>query len=182
MNKYLFILLLALGVGSSSLAQFSKATLQASGLTCALCAKSIYTNLSALPFVKEVDTDLNASAFVIVFKEGADVDPDLLAKKVEEAGFSVASLKFNTSNPLKQIKNDAHLTVNGKVFHFVNMKNSSVPAGAELRLIDQHFVSAKEFKKFTALTKMECIKAGKAQACCIADGIVQGTRIFHMTM
>lgn len=59
-------------------AQLTAATLQASGLTCALCAKSIYTNLSALPFVDSVDTDLNASLFLIKFKSSATVDPDLI--------------------------------------------------------------------------------------------------------
>lgn len=182
MNKYLFILLLAVGVSKLSVAQFSQATLQASGLTCALCAKSIYTNLSALPFVKEVDTDLNASAFVIQFKEGVAVDPDALAKKVEEAGFSVASLKFKLANGLASVKNDAHLTLGGKVFHLVNLKSETVRAEQELRLIDQQFVTSKEFKKFSTLSKKECIKTGKARHCCSADGITEGTRIFHLMM
>ncbi|MEN9952821.1 MAG: hypothetical protein RLZZ520_1089, partial [Bacteroidota bacterium] len=44
-------------------AQIKKATLQASGLTCAMCAKSVYVNLTSLSFVDSVTTDLNASAF-----------------------------------------------------------------------------------------------------------------------
>lgn len=169
-------------VCSTTTAQFNKGTLQASGLTCALCAKSIYTNLTSLPFVKEVDTDLNASAFVIVFKEGADVDPDALAKKVEDAGFSVASLKLNIARDLLKVRKDAHINLGGRVFHFVNLKSETLSAGSELRIIDQHFVTGKEFRKFSALSKMECIKTGKAQQCCASDGVATGARIFHMTM
>jgi len=62
-------------------AQIQSANLQASGLTCALCAKSIFTNLSALSFVESVDTDLNASAFELKFKPGLGVDPEALRKK-----------------------------------------------------------------------------------------------------
>lgn len=182
MNKIFYTVLLSICVYSTATAQFNKATLQASGLTCAMCAKSIYTNLTSLPFVKEVDTDLNASAFVIVFKDDADVDPDVLAKKVEDAGFSVASLKLTIARDLLKVRNDSHIKLGDKIYHFVNVKNETISAGSEMRIIDQHFVSGKEFKKFSVLSKMDCIKTGKAQQCCASEGVTVGARIFHMAM
>lgn len=163
-------------------AQITKASLQASGLTCAMCAKSVYSNLSSLSFVESIDTDLNASAFLITFKKGAAVDIDALSKKVEDAGFSVAVLKVTAVVKKQLVKNDSHLELNGKQFHFINIKQQELPAEIEMRIIDQHFVSTKEFKKFSAMTKFECVKTGKVMPCCDPFGISVGTRIYHVTI
>ena len=77
-----------------SFSQINKACLQASGLTCALCAKSIYSNLTSLGFIDSVDTDLETSSFLIVFKPGAKLDIDAIRNKVEDAGFHPGVLKW----------------------------------------------------------------------------------------
>ena len=59
-------------------AQFSKATLQATGLTCAMCSNAINKALMEVPFVQSVRSDIKNSAFNIVFKEGAAVNIDAL--------------------------------------------------------------------------------------------------------
>jgi copper chaperone CopZ len=182
MKKLFFALLVFLLGFSSSKAQVTQATLQASGLTCAMCAKSVYTNLTSLGFVESVDTDLNASAFVILFKKGVPVDLDALSKKVEDAGFSVASLKITALFKQQNIQTDAHVELDGNVYHFVNVKPQQLSSPIVLRLIDQHFVSTKEFKKFSGLTKMECMKTGKAEASCAAYGIEPGRRVYHLTL
>jgi len=69
-------------------AQIRQAKLQASGLTCALCAKAVYANLESLPFIQKIDTDLNGSAFILEFN-GKQIDLDAIRKKVEDAGFRV---------------------------------------------------------------------------------------------
>lgn len=181
MKKFLFASLVFLLGFSSLQAQVTQATLQASGLTCAMCAKSVYTNLTSLVFVESVDTDLNASAFVILFKKGAPVDLDALAKKVEDAGFSMASLKITVLFKQQNMEPDAHVELDGNLYHFVNMKAQQLSGPIVLRVIDQHFVSAKEFKKLSALTKMECMKTGKADASCAGYGIASGTRVYHLT-
>src|SRR6478735_315736 len=71
-------------------AQFNKAELQASGLTCSLCSNAINKALKTLPFVESVQTDLNKNLFTITFKNGQRPDIDAISKKVEDAGFSVA--------------------------------------------------------------------------------------------
>jgi copper chaperone CopZ len=76
-----------------SQAQVTQASLQASGLTCAMCARSVYKNLEALPFIDSINTDLEKSIFKLNFKEGMEMDADQIRKKVEDAGFSVATLK-----------------------------------------------------------------------------------------
>ena len=182
MKKMFLSTLLYLLNSVATNAQITQATLQASGLTCAMCAKSVYTNLTSLGFVESIDTDLNASAFVILFKKGAPVDLDALAKKVEDAGFSVATLKINALFKQQNIEPDAHVELDGNLYHFVNVKPQQLSGPIVLRVIDQHFVSAKEFKKLNALTKMECMKTRRADASCAAYGIEQGRRVYHLTL
>ena len=179
MKKYLCCLLVGLSFALATTAQITKATLQASGLTCALCAKAVYSNLTSLPFVDSVDTDLNASAFVITFKKGMIVDLDALNKKVQDAGFSIASLSVSAHIIPGKIELDKHITIGQQVFHFLNVKSQDVAEDITFKLVDQAFVSAKEFKKVVTLTKMQCVKTGRAESCCAADGIKESTRIFH---
>ena len=180
--KTVIILFISIIFSFGSHAQFKKATLQASGLTCAMCTKAISTSLQELPFVQSVKADIKNSAFNIVFKEAAKVDIDELKKAVEDAGFSVAKLKLTATFDHVVVKNDEHVLVNGNTFHFLNIKDQTLNGDKEIMLIDKHFVSSKEFKKYSARTGKECIQTGKAAQCCIKDGIAANSRIYHVTI
>ena len=130
--------------------QVTAAKLQASGLTCALCAKSIFTNLSALPFVDSVDTDLNASAFLIKFKSNKDVDPQMLRKKVEDAGFFVSDLELQIQLNNQPVANDAVVKSSGSAYQFKGVKSATLDGSIKVQLIDKAFLSAKEYKKLSA--------------------------------
>ena len=182
MKKLLFILLVSLITVSVGFAQISKASLQASGLTCAMCSRSILENLESLPFVKSVDTDLNASIFLISFKKDAEVDVDLLNKKVEDAGFSVAALRVTANFSNAPVQDDSHVMIGSKIFHFVNVGSRILNKNVELTIIDQKFIANKEFKRFTTLTQLSCIKTGKAETCCNPYSVTTGTRIYHVTI
>ncbi len=181
MKKKIILFILSLYVVSSSYSQISKATLQASGLTCAMCARSIFKNLESLPFVDKVDTDLNASSFLITFKPNSPLDIEALSKKVQDAGFSVASLTLSVSLNSVKVQQDSHVIIGDKFFHFVNVKPQVLNGNVGIRLIDPAFVSNKESKKFLSMTKMSCMKTGKSESCCIAAGVKSDVRVFHVT-
>ena len=130
--------------------QVTSAKLQASGLTCALCAKSIFTNLSTLAFVDSVDTDLNASAFLIKFKSNKDVDPQMLRKKVEDAGFFISDLEFQMQFNNQPVVNDGVVNSSGSSYQFKGFKSTTLNGLIKVQLIDKAFLSAKEFKKISA--------------------------------
>jgi copper chaperone CopZ len=163
-------------------AQIRSAKLQASGLTCAMCARAVYKNLEALPFVEKIDTDLNGSSFLLDFKEGNPVDIDAIRKKVEDAGFSVAALDLTASFNDQPVKADQHLNYSGSVFHFVGVKEQTIHGDKTFRVIDKHFTSAKEQKKFQGMTSMECFKTGIAAVCCKKEMGDQASRIYHVTL
>jgi copper chaperone CopZ len=147
-----------------------------------MCARSVYKNLEALPFIDSIKTDLESSTFKLDFKDGMEMDADQIRKKVEDAGFSVASLRITVSFSDQQVKNDQHLTLNGKVYHFVNIKDQVLSGEKSLLLIDKTFLSAKDYKKYASATQMECFKSGVAGTCCNKEGINGNTRIYHVTM
>lgn len=124
-------------------AQVTGATLQASGLTCALCAKSIYTNLSALPFVDSVDTDLNASSFLIKFKTGTAVDPDMIRKKVEDAGFSVSMMQLDFMLTKGNIENDNLIKGSGRNYEIVGGKPNRTEGMVKLQVVEKIFYRQK---------------------------------------
>lgn len=163
-------------------AQFKSASLQAAGLTCAMCTKAINKALEQVPFVQQVKVDIKTSSFLMQFKEGVPVDFDAMKKAVEDAGFSVAKLKVTGQFDKVEVQNDTHVQIDGKTFHFLNVGKQTLQGEKSITLVDKDYVSAKEFKKYSAATSMGCVKTGKAQACCTKEGIAADSRIYHVTI
>lgn len=169
-------------IAMSASAQYKTATLQASGLTCSLCSKSIYKALTAISFVQEVKSDIKNSSYQIVFKEGSVVDFDALKKAVTNAGFSVAMLKVNILFDNTPIQNDAHILLNGKTFHFLQVQPQTLQGEKTITLIDKNFVSTKDYKKYSKLTTMKCYETGVMETCCSKKTGSMGERIYHVTI
>jgi len=129
-------------------AQFWKANLQASGLTCALCSKAINKALQNLPFVASVKPDIKNSSFDIVFKEGDEVNIDDLKNAVEDAGFSVASLKITGNFENIRLQKNEYTKIGNQGFYFLN-------AGDVLRgektftIVEKGFMTSNTFKKYS---------------------------------
>ncbi|RTL60657.1 MAG: copper chaperone [Sphingobacteriales bacterium] len=180
--KNILTIVLLLIMSATTNAQLKKATLQASGLTCSLCAKSINKALASLDFVDKVEADIKSSSFIISFKEGAEADADLIRKKVEGAGFSVAKLQFTCNFSNVTVKNDTHIKIGKKTYHFLNVKEQILNGEQTITLVDKNFVSAKEYKKYSNFTKMECYKTGMAGNCCSKEASDAHARIYHVTL
>lgn len=175
-------MLLVVLVSMAGRAQFKSASLQAAGLTCAMCTKAINKALEKVPFVQDVKADIKSSSFQINFKEGVPVDFDVMKKAVEDAGFSVARLKVMGVFDKVDVQNDTHVQIDGKTFHFLSVNKQTLQGEKAITLVDKDFVSAKEYKKYSAATSMACIKTGKAQNCCTKEGIAADSRIYHVTI
>lgn len=148
--KTLFFLLAAT-ISIATNAQVSKVSLQASGLTCSMCSNSINKALKTIDFVQNVNPNIKTSTFEITFKDGSSVDFDKLKKKVEDAGFTVASfiafVNFNNT----AIKDNEPVKIGDKTFYILNAKEKSLNGAKQIRIVDKGFVSSKDFKKNTLL-------------------------------
>ena len=161
-------------------AQFTKASLQASGLTCAMCSKAVKVALEKVPFVQEVKVDIKNQQYNLVFKKGNNVDFDALSKAVEDAGFSVASFKATGDfSNVKAVK-DSHAEVAGLNLHFLNGNNEELTGEKTITIVDKNFLSAKEFKKYASASKHACVQTGKADACCTKEGVAANSRVYHV--
>lgn len=178
MKKIIFGLLMVIGV--SAQAQFSKASLQASGLTCSMCSKAVKNALEKVSFIEKVMVDIKSQEYNLSFKEGVAVDFDALGKAVEDAGFSVAALKVTASVNNLQVQKDDHIKIGEHNIHFLNSKGQSLDGTITFFLVDKSFVSSKEFKKYASLTKMVCVQTGRMAKCCAKEGSpAEAERIYH---
>ena len=181
MKKLLFISTMAILVMQSN-AQFTKATLQATGLTCAMCSNAINKALQKVSFVESVKSDIKNSAFAIIFKQGTDVNIDALKDAVEDAGFSVGSLKVTGNFNAVKVAADQHVKIGNTDFHFVEVAAQTLNGENTITVVDKSFVSAKQFKKISSSTKMACVQTGKAAGCCTKDGVPADVRVYHVTI
>lgn len=181
MKKIFFMVMMVLGVVYSQ-AQFTKASLQATGLTCAMCSNAINKALMQVSFVESVKSDIKNSAFNIVFKQGQEVEIDALRKAVEDAGFSVGNLKMTGNFQEVKIENDKHIEIGKEVFHFLNVSEQVLNGEQTIMVVDKNFLTAKQFKKFSGASKMTCVQTGKAASCCVKDGIAADARVYHVTI
>lgn len=177
--KKLFVAIL-LFWGFAAQAQFKSASLQASGLTCSLCSKAVKVALEEVPFIENVQVDIKNQQYNLTFKPSGTLDFDALGKAVEDAGFSVASLKVTAAVHNLQVQKDDHVVIGGKTFHFLTTKGQVLNGDVTFSLVDKSFVSAKDFRKYAALTQMECVQTGRMATCCAAENAQDAPRIFHV--
>lgn len=142
--KKMILFLMVLSIGLVSHAQISKASLQASGLTCSMCSKAVKEALEEVSFVEKVQVDIKNQRYNMSFKSDAAVDLDALGKAVEDAGFSVASLSVTANvNDVKATK-DKHFQIGNHYFHFLNANGQQLNGTTTLKVVDKQFVPAKD--------------------------------------
>jgi copper chaperone CopZ len=178
-NILLIVLIL---VTTSINAQIKKITLQASGLTCSMCSNAINKSLKTLDFVEGVEANIKTSSFVLLIKPNTNANLDAVKAKVEDAGFFVAKLTATINFANTAIKNDEHIKVGNDVYHFLNIPAQQLNGEQQIKILDKGFVTAKEYKRNSKLTTMNCYSTGKAASCCVKDGITEGQRIYHVTL
>jgi len=181
--KTIKILMGLMLISTLSFAQsFRNIEMQAAGLTCSMCSNAINKALKQIDFIADIKTDLKTSLFTISIKEGSTPDFDLIRKKVEGAGFSVAKLTVEVNFANQKIANDEHTTVGGKALHFLNVKDQTLNGWQKVQLVDKSFLLASQAKKWQAATRKECYKTGVAASCCADANIKPGQRMYHVTI
>ena len=180
--KKLFLLGLISCFTLVSRAQFTKADLHATGLTCAMCSNAINQALKKLPFIETVKSDIKNSSFAITFKSAGEVNVDAIKDAVEDAGFSVGKLELSGQLNGVAVGKDKHVTIGKSVYHFVNTGDRVLDGSTKVVVVDKDFTSAKNHKKLTAGSTMSCVQTGKAGSCCTQEGISADARVYHVTI
>lgn len=181
MKKLVLLILLGLQVQGMQ-AQFSKANLQATGLTCALCSNAINKALQKLPFVESVKADIKNSSFSIVFRQQTVINLDAIKNAVEEAGFFVGGLQVTGSFNSLNTGESGVAKVGNSWFRFLNETNHVLKGELTFTLQDKSFLTAKAFKKISSTVKVPSLATGKAETDLVNEGVKKGERIYHVTI
>src|SRR5665213_888173 len=159
----IFIILLVFTTGIAN-AQFTKAELQVSGLTCALCAKATEKSLRTLPYISDIKPDLIHNIFIITFKNGLSVNFYEISKKVQDAGFFVNSLK--TTINFDNVKIDGnHFNYGGDNFEVVNGSGKPLNGAVSVTIVDKGFAPRSVSKKFLGQVAVAQDKTGRVYHC-----------------
>ncbi len=142
------ILFLCLVVSGLAEAQLKRATLQVSGLTCALCAKTVQKALEKLSFVKEVKPDLNTQEYTLTFRTDKQISLEEIKGEVEDAGFSVARLQLVAA--FETLPGEAQLPIKMGTLNFLfyNAANLQVKGDRTFTLVEKDFLSGKALSKY----------------------------------
>ena len=174
------LLSLLIGIFSfSAQAQVTKVSLQASGLTCSMCSKAVLTALQKIPFVEKEQVDIKDQQYHITFSNQEAISFDALTQAVEDAGFSVAAFVVSADLTALQLQKDQHLKIGNQFFHFLNAKDQKLEGSASFTIVDKSFTTEKKHKKYSSMSRMDCVKTGKSSGCCTSEGVTEGTRIYH---
>jgi copper chaperone CopZ len=129
-------------------AQFIKGELQAAGLTCSLCSKSTVGQLKTLDFIDSIGTDLAHASFTLYFKKDKPIDLSQIKKKVEDAGFSVASLSLTAKFDNLKVDSSGCFNYQNIGFCIVTRNPHTLNGDVNFKIIDKGFVTGKEYKKY----------------------------------
>lgn len=136
-------------------AQVTKASLQASGLTCAMCSKAVKSALEKIHFVEKVEVNIKSQEYQINFVKGIKFDLDDLNKAVKDAGFSIASLKVTAQFDKIKITKGELVKVGSQTFCFLNGEKVLLNGEKTVTLVDKNFLTAKEYKKYSSIIKQK---------------------------
>lgn len=152
MKKIIFSSIVMLGSLLAN-SQITKAELTATGLTCSMCSKATYKQLSSIPEVEKIETDLNKTAFILHFKTGSTINPADLKTKVEDAGFSVGELVVFLKLDNQKAENNSSFVLGSNTYKFIDSKTAVLTGDVKVKILDKGFVTEKEYKKLQKLSK-----------------------------
>lgn len=161
----IFILIFSL-TATVAKAQFTKAELQVSGLTCALCAKSTEKALRTLPFVGDIKTDLIRNTYLITFKNDVPVNFEQISKKVQGSGFSVNSLKATYNFDNTKVANNL-FSYGGDTYKLLSPADKTTTGNVNFIVVDQGFAPKSVSKKYLGQ---------------VADTAPASGRIYHLAI
>ncbi len=93
MKKFLSIPLLAIVLSTAAFAGGNQYALAVDGLACPFCAYGVEKRLSAMAGVESVATDVKSGRVVVTLAEGKTLSEEAARQAVEDAGFTLRSLK-----------------------------------------------------------------------------------------
>ena len=129
--KKIIIVLLLVATTTFANAAITKVSLQVSGLTCSMCNLSVKKSLQKLPFVQDINADVETAIYTLTFKGGENVVLEDIQKAVKKAGFSVANLTFTSNFNNILIPQSNQIIVDGNTYNIINPTSKKLSGNIE---------------------------------------------------
>lgn len=146
---HIYMMVIALFIQSSVIAQIQSVSLQARGLTCSMCSRAIYKSLQKVPNVANVQEDIEHSSYHVQFNNPSLISPEKLKKAVLDAGFSVAWMELDINFHNTEIASDSLLKLDELIFYFVGVNKQILNGEKRLLIVDKDYLQEDDRKKFT---------------------------------
>lgn len=150
------LLIFSLCFSFVSQAQFKEVEVGVNGLTCSQCTRSVEMHIRKLPFVKNVDMNLEHTNGKVFFNEQKKVDVNKIAQAVNDAGFSVRSLQAQFSFDHTNISSGYCFDYAGDQYQFVEVPKKELNGPVTLKFIGENFLPKKDYKKWKQNLKSNC--------------------------
>jgi copper chaperone CopZ len=170
--RFITSLILISGLSFQASAQFEKAEVQVSGLTCSMCQLATEKALKTIDFVSDIKPDLNKNVFVLTFKKDKTINFDLIKKKVKDAGFSVSKLVATFNFNKLSVSNNSVFNYGGNSYRIVNVQDKVLNGNVRLTLISNGFIPNGDFKKYASQISDPSYKTGMSNK----------EKVFHVTI
>jgi copper chaperone CopZ len=144
--RYIFIVCFSFCIQAKG--QVINATLQAAGLTCAMCSNAIYQSLIDLPSIDQVNPDVEHSSFYIRFKSGMKIDPDEIRSAVEAAGFSIGEFFLTVRINASQVTENKIIQLEEIKLKLLNESFSDFNQEIKLLIYEKDFLTDKKIKDY----------------------------------
>lgn len=136
-------------------AGFGQVLIGVNGLTCSQCTRNVELRIRRLPFVRDVQMNLEHTNGIITLKDENILDARAIARAVRDAGFSVRFLKAAHTFPDQESGTGPCFKVRGS--HYRLIPGDTVLQGTVLlQFIGADFLPAAELKPWKPALVKRC--------------------------
>jgi copper chaperone CopZ len=154
--KQVLLLLVLAGAVLSASAQIQSVSIGVNGLTCSQCSRTVEMSLRKLPFVEDVQMNLEHTVGRIVIKKGSKADMDQVAKAVTNAGFSLRYLQADVAFNSQATVSGTCMSLAGDEYVFSTPPAEPLKGMITLKFLDRNFLPKNDFKKIQASLNNPC--------------------------
>ena len=140
-------------------AQIKSAMVGVNGLTCSACCRTVEMSIRKLPFVKDVQMNLDNTEGKIIFNNNSSVDIEKIAKAVTDAGFSVRYLSAAFLFTNVNISKGYCYNTGNYTLQFISPETKILNGESQIKFIGAEFLPKAEFNKLKSLLTNSCSDA-----------------------
>jgi copper chaperone CopZ len=161
MIRFFYVLLFSLAALTSARGQYQRVEIGIDGFTCSMCGMSVENAIRKLPFVSDVEMDLNKNTAVVFFRSNREISILQVAEQVYASGFSIRSFQANYQFPSLTLQDHFVFQAGKEEFHFLNTGDMNINGLTTIIFLNKKLISRKDYSLWEEWIKKDVKKNGK---------------------